>query len=160
GELTVGEPITRTIVLEAEGLIETQLPALDIPAQAGVRQYAEQPEFSRDQSREGLRVRRSVRYAVIAQPPGTLELAGAEVPWFNVKTGRWEAAKLAPRTLTVKPAANAGTGAPPPETVPEAPAAVPEAVPPPATGYWPYVSLVLALGWAATLVLWWRARTA
>lgn len=155
--LTVGEPITRTIVLEAHGLLETQLPELDIPAQPGVRQYAEQPDLARDQSREGLRARRSARYAVIAQTPGTIELAGVEVPWFNVKTGRWEAAKLARRTLEVQPAPDAAVVAPPPETLPDTATAEPAAAPPPSPSYWPYVSLVLALGWAATLVLWLRA---
>lgn len=158
--LTVGEPITRTIVLEADGLIETQLPALDIPAQAGVRQYGEQPEFAREQSREGLRVRRSVRYAVIAQTPGTIELAGVEVPWFNVNAGRWETAMLAPQTLEVQPAPNAALVTPPVEAPLETAHTEPAAVPSSAPGYWPYVSLVLALGWAATLALWWRSSAA
>jgi hypothetical protein len=83
-ELAVGIPRTRTIVLEGLGLLDTQLPEVPLEQQAGVRQYADQPELSREITSEGLLSRRKVSLAVIAQAPGEVVLGGVRVPWWNV----------------------------------------------------------------------------
>jgi hypothetical protein len=152
--LVVGAPRTRRLTIEADGLLETQLPELPIVQQAGIRQYADQPELEREITEEGLRSRRSVSLAVIAQSPGDVTLAGLELPWWNVTEQRWEIATLPPRLFQVP-----STGEPEPPST--APASVePSSVPaePPSAGLWPIVSGVLALGWLATAVLWWRSR--
>jgi hypothetical protein len=154
-ELAVGAPRTRTIVVEGVGLLETQLPDIALEAQPGVRQYADQPELAREVTAEGLKSRRSVSYAVIAQTPGETTLAGVRLPWWNVTTQRWEVAELPPRRLSVTPAADAAA---PPPAVDEA-----AAVPDPAAGgrrtsYWPWLSGALAAAWLATVALWWRTR--
>jgi hypothetical protein len=156
-DVAVGIPRTRTIVVEGVGLLETQLPDLPLESQPGVRQYADQPELEREVTADGLKSRRSVSYAVIAQTPGEITLAGVRLPWWNVNTQRWEVAELPPRMLNVTPAADAAEPLP----------AVTEntvAAPSPETeferaSYWPWVSGTLAAAWLLTLGLWWRART-
>jgi hypothetical protein len=152
-ELAVGIPRTRTIVVEGLGLLETQLPDVPIESQAGVRQYADQPELSREITSEGLLSRRKVSLAVIAQSAGDVMLAGVQLPWWNVIEQRWEVATLPQRALRVTPSA---------ETEQQAPAAAPTTSATPAAqpqaGYWPYVSGLLALAWVVTVALWWRAR--
>jgi hypothetical protein len=152
-ELEVGVPRTRKVVIEADGLLETQLPDLPIPPQDGVRQYADQPELSREVTERGLHARRSVSLAIIAQSPGDVTLTGLKLPWWNVTTKRWELAELPPHLLHVTPGANAPapaepTAAPVPTTATAAPRSV-----------WPIVSGMLALAWLMTLVLWWRSRS-
>lgn len=153
--LSVGVPRTRTLVIDADGLLDTQLPELRPEARDGIRQYADQPELAREITDRGLRARRTERYAVLATVPGDMELPGLELPWFNVQSRRWEVARLEPQTLRVLPSA---------EQIPELPA-VPVASgtparPPPTSGAWPLVSAALAVGWLATLALWWwSART-
>src|SRR5690606_19110454 len=90
GELAVGVPRTRTLVVEADGLLDTQLPELRLSPRDGIRQYADQPELEREVTDRGLRARRTERYAVLATLPGEVELPGLELPWFNVVTQRWE----------------------------------------------------------------------
>ncbi len=156
-KLPVGVPRTRKIIIEADGLLETQLPEIAIPEQDGIRQYTDQPELSRDVTDHGLRARRSVSVAIIAQNPGNVTLEGLKLPWWNVTAKRWEVAELPPHTLEVTPSAET----PPPAAAPEAPAPVasPETVAPTTTNVWLIVSSMLALVWLVTVGLWWRSRS-
>lgn len=154
-EVAVGIPRTRTIVIAGLGLLETQLPDVPIEQQAGVRQYADQPELSREVTPQGLLSRRKVSLAVIAQAPGEVVLGGVSLPWWNVTEQRWETAELPPRTLRVTPSAE--TAAAEPDAAPAA-AAAPTLVE--QRSPWPIVSAVLALVWLVTVALWWRSRTA
>lgn len=156
-KLSVGVPGTRKVIVEADGLLETQLPDLTLPQQDGIRQYADQPELGRDVTSDGLHARRSVSVAIIAQTPGTVTLPAVKLPWWNVRTKRWEVAELPPHTLKVAPS----TEAPPPSApATEPPAAAAPAPPPsaPRASAWPMVSAALALAWLLTVALWWRAR--
>jgi hypothetical protein len=156
-DVAVGIPRTRTIVVEGVGLLETQLPDLPLESQPGVRLYADQPELEREVTTDGLKSRRSVSYAVIAQTPGEITLAGVRLPWWNVSTQRWEVAELPPQALKVTPAADAAEPLP---AATENPVSAPG--PEPAhesSSYWPWVSGTLAAAWLLTLGLWWRART-
>jgi hypothetical protein len=153
--LKVGIPRTRQVTIEADGLLETQLPELALPQPAGIRQYADQPELSHDVTPEGFKSRRNVSMAVIAQTSGTITLPKLELPWFNVKTQAWEAASLPERTFAVAPSAETAAAAAPAETAPAtAQAAAPR------SSFWPIVSVVLALGWLATALAWWRSAAA
>jgi hypothetical protein len=155
-ELAIGIPRTRTIVIEGLGLLETQLPDVQLEAQAGIRQYADRPELAREITPEGLASRRSVSYAVIAQTAGEITLSGVRLPWWNVTEQRWDVAELPPRTLRVAPGPEAAPEAPPIQST-----STPlPAVAPPTRTVWPWVSAALALVWIATVALWWRSRGA
>jgi hypothetical protein len=156
-DVAVGIPRTRTIIVEGVGLLETQLPDIPLESQQGIRQYADQPELQREVTADGLKSRRTVSYAVIAQTPGDVTLAGVRLPWWNVTTQRWEVAELPPRALHVAPTADAVEPQP---LVTEQPAvAAGPAAAPQRSSYWPWVAGALAAAWLATLGLWWRART-
>jgi hypothetical protein len=152
-ELAVGIPRTRTIGVEALGLLETQLPDVLLESQAGIRQYADRPELMREVTADGLLSRRSVSYAVIAQTPGDVTLSGVRLPWFNVATQRWEVAELPPLPLRITPSTDAAAAAPAGE-----PAALPAPVVAREPNLWPWISGALGLAWIATVALWWRGR--
>jgi hypothetical protein len=154
GDLTVGIPQTRTIVVEAVGLLETQLPEVLLESQPGVRQYADRPELAREVTAEGLKSRRSVSYAVIAQAPGEVTLAGVHLAWWNVTAQRWEVAELPPRAVRVVPGTDAAAALP---AAAEPAAAAPTAATPRDGSYWPWVSGFLGAAWLATAALWWRS---
>ena len=128
---------------KAVGLLETQLPDVPLESQPGVRQYADQPELAREITAEGLTSRRSVSYAVIAQTPGEVTLAGVRLPWWNVAAQRWEVAELPPRTLRVSPSTDAAAGAARSRRACRgaAPSAAPRE-----RSYWPWISGVLGCG--------------
>ena len=150
-----GVPKTRALTVIATGVLETQLPGLSFAASPGLRQYVDQPEFSREFSADGIEARRTERYAVIAQQPGSVELPPLELPWWNVTTERWEIARLPGAAIDVLPGADAAPL--PAATASESQTDRTDAAGP---GFWPWLSGALALGWIATLAAWWlRARS-
>ena len=153
--LKVGIPRTRQVTIEADGLLETQLPELTLSQPTGIRQYADQPELAHDVTPEGFKSKRTVSMAVIAQTPGSITLPKLELPWFNVKTQAWEVASLPERTFTVAPSAETAAQAPAAESAPVA-----ERAAAPRNAFWPILSAALALGWLATAFAWWRSAAA
>ncbi len=164
GKLEVGVPVTRTLTIVAEGLLETQLPPLDVPETQGVREYPDQPDLDRQAENDGITARRTERYAVLAQKQGQARLAAVELPWFDVKAGEWKLAEIQPRPLTVAPGDEAATPPPEPASAPAAPAAssaaAPRAVAGPAapSRFWPVAAALLGLAWVGTAALWWQTR--
>jgi len=148
-EFEQGVPRTRELTIIADGLLETQLPEIELATSTGFRQYGDQPELSRDVTADGIEARRTERFAVIAQQPGPATLPGIELPWFDVDTGSWEVASLDPVTFDVLPGQNAAPAA----DSEEAPArtTIVEGSP----GLWPWLSAFLGMGWLATLAAWW-----
>lgn len=168
GEATVGEPVTRTLNLWADGLTAGQLPPLDGVDTPGVKQYPDRPQTSEQQSPSGYSAVLQRKTAIIPTAAGRVALPAIELPWWNTGTDALELAQLPARELVAT--APAGM-TPPPEPAAEvaapAPAAAPPAAavdaPPPglrADGFWPALALVAVSGWALTLLLWWRRPAA
>ncbi len=152
--MTAGIPQTRTLITEAEGVQESQLPELAILPADGIRQYPDQPELTREVTQRGLQARRTERYAVIAQAEGRPMLPGVVLPWFDVTEGTWKAATLPSRELEILPSA---------EQSALQPVADPQATPAPTAEtsspvIWQAVSAALFVAWLATLGLWWNSR--
>ncbi len=146
GGLVAGIPVTRSLSLTADGVLSTQLPELSLTVLEPIKQYPDQPELENTVTAEGLRARRTERYAVISTRAGDFELPGVSVPWFNVVEERWQAAQLARRSVAVSPD--------PDRPVFEDPQiAFAAAAEPRPAGPWRLVSLGLAIGWAGSLLL-------
>lgn len=99
-----GEPITRTLTLEAEGQQSLLLPALKLNTKEGLKFYPNQPQQKETKTLKGLRSTRIETTALIAERSGKLWLPAIEVPWWNTEKGIWELAKLDQRLIEVKPA--------------------------------------------------------
>jgi hypothetical protein len=151
--LEMGIPRTRALTIEANGLLETQLPDLEIVQADGIRQYADQPELDRSVSPAGMTAERTERYAVIAQRAGNIELPAVELPWWNVATRQWEVARIEPRTIEVTPSTEAV--APVSEAPEAAPAQTQVVVEHPRLAWW--LSAIFGMGWLLTAAAWWRA---
>jgi hypothetical protein len=147
-----GIPRTRELTIIADGLLETQLPELALSESPGLRQYADQPDLSREIEDTGIEARRTERFAVIANQPGAIEFPPVELPWWNVDTRQWEVARIDPVTVDVAPGPDFEAVSP--EPVP-AESAEPSVTGP---GFWPWLSGVLALGWIATIAAWAYSR--
>jgi hypothetical protein len=174
----VGEPVTRTIALIADGVSAAQLPDLALPAVAGLKAYPDQPQNETHAQDGSLITTRTLRTALIPTAPGKLTLPGLQVHWWDTRAQQARVATLPGRTVEVLPG-TAGSaaadlpGAPaapaPPVTAPAGGAAQgPAADGGPAlpagqavaarTSYWPWLAGAATAGWLVTLVLWWRSR--
>jgi hypothetical protein len=148
----VGDSLTRSLKLSAEGLSSAQLPPLPASQIAGLRSYPDQPQLSNQITEQGLLGAREERQALVPNRAGTLELAALDIPWWNTQTDKLEHLSLAAQPLEVL--ANPEQPATPNT---ETPVLAPAVESPP---LWPWqlacgvLSSTSLLGFG----LWWRAR--
>jgi len=164
-QFRAGEPVTRTLTLQANGLASSQLPDIAAGVPDGLRQYPDQPLFENRVVDGGLVGVRQEKVALIPSRAGTLTLPAVEVPWWNTRTDRVEYARLAARTLEIAPAAAAAdASARPIESADTGPStgssesAQTEPVRAAGATPWVWVSLGLGVAWVLTIFAWWRAR--
>ncbi len=165
-ELVAGEPVTRVISIKADGLTGEQLPEIGVQDLKDFKIYPDQPEIHNQSGQDGLLGVRQEKSAVIPLKPGKYVLPALKVTWWNIQTNKEEVAVLPERVIDVLPGAtgNQATQSAPSETKPNDevttessdPVGLPERT---AAGYWPWISLVLALGWLTTVLFWWRSQS-
>lgn len=107
----VGEPLTRTITLVADGLTSSQLPPLPSQEVEGVKVYADQAQFDDITNSEGVTGSRIESVAIVPSRPGTVTLPAMRVSWWNTDTDRQEVAMLPAQTLEIA-AATGGSNVP------------------------------------------------
>ncbi|MGA9828689.1 MAG: BatD family protein, partial [Rhodanobacteraceae bacterium] len=168
----VGDPVTRTIRVEAKGLAYEQLPAIKLAPVDGAEIY---PDKAQTRTRDdgtwlyGERVR---KFALVPEQPGQLTVPGYAVRWWDTAHDRVETAELPPHTIDVLPAGGTGTTAEPTSTPPVGTTSIPEvatggsatasgtpsSAPPMggSTRWWQFLALAGFMLWLLTLALWWR----
>ncbi|MFQ5580019.1 MAG: BatD family protein [Nitrospiria bacterium] len=160
----VGDPVTWTLTLISEGLTAAQLPEISPRFPKGFKSYPDQPTLNNETTQDGLIGIRQEKIALIATQAGSFLLPAIEIPWWNTRTEQVETARLPQRRIEVAPA-DPGTQAGP--SLPHLNEAdkggalteeKPREGPPRTSDFWSLVSMVLALGWAVTAILWWGSR--
>jgi len=161
----VGEPLTRTLNLWADGLTAGQLPPLEMAPVPGLKAYPDRPQTSEQQTASGYSAVFQRKTALIPEQAGRLEVPAIEIPWWNTTTDRLEMARL-PAVRLDSEAVPGLAPAPPSAAAPEPAApgvsAATKATPPgpaadggAASGFWPALALLASAGWGLTLALWW-----
>jgi len=102
-ETRVGEPLTRTVRLQATGVLGAQLPELEIPPVDGLAIYADDPVRESGAGARGLESSATLAFAVIPEREGEFELPALSLDWFDVDAGEVRTASLPARTITVLP---------------------------------------------------------
>lgn len=115
-DLKVGEPVTRTLMLFADGLTSAQLPELDTRLPAEMKQYPDQPQLQNREDKSGVTGIRQSKIAIVPNRAGRYTLPAITIPWWNVEKGRMERAEIAERTIDVLPAPTAAAAPEPPPT--------------------------------------------
>ncbi len=158
-QMKVGEPLTRTLTVLANGATVGQLPELNggkIDEQ--LKTYPDQPVLQEQKKPEGLIAFREEKIAVIPSKAGRYTLPAIEIPWFNTQSQKMEIAKIPETTITAIAAAGSQS-APAAPVTPVAPTTVEarkiETVPTaqaPQQTIWLWISAFLASAWLMTLV--------
>ena len=103
----LGEPLTRTIIVQANGLTSSQLPTFtNEPNTPDIKFYADQPVLKDEQRKEGVISQRIESAAIVAAKTGDLTIPGEEIPWWNTQTDRLEFLHIEPRIISVTGSAN------------------------------------------------------
>ena len=153
-DFKVGEPVTRTITLQASGLTGAQLPEITQADVDGIKTYPDQAGVDNLLDNRGITGIRQQKIALIPTRSGTMTLPAVEIPWWNINTNQLEIAKLPARTITIQ--ASSTTVTSPGLQPPKAASTVPLAAT--ATGAesapWFAIAMALGLGWLLTAAAW------
>ncbi len=105
-ELVAGEPITRTVYIDAQGLTSAQLPPLAVHTGDDFKVYPDQPQLKDDVTSNGVTGTRIESVAIVPSKGGKISLPDITLKWWDTATNQVKATTLKGSTLTVKPAAN------------------------------------------------------
>ncbi len=165
-EFKVGEPVTRTITIQTQGLAGSQIPELTIEAPDNARLYPETPSHeSRTDGKTIYGIRRQT-LTYIADREGTLDIPAIHLDWWNTRTNRADSSTLPAWQFHIQPGA-AGSGATPPVVSPQPQTsgkttATPARTDRPATwkqnllAHWPWLLLAVGLLLSLAAILPWR----
>jgi len=102
-KLRVGEPVTRTVIVDAVGLEENMLEEPAWPEMPGTRVYPDQPQgISRDDG-EWVLGHKEFRYAIVPENEGELVLPEIRLDWWDTVAHKQRTAVLPEHHLTVLP---------------------------------------------------------
>ncbi|HNR91193.1 MAG TPA: BatD family protein [Dokdonella sp.] len=154
--IAVGEPVTRTLRIRAQGLGYEQLPELMFEAPAGAELYPDKTETQTRDDGTWLFGERTRKFAVVPSRPGTLVLPELRVDWWDTAQQRRVSAILPAHAIEV-------TGAAATVATAAAPAATstiqwPDADAGAEARRWRVAALAFAALWLVTLVAWWHWR--
>lgn len=100
-QITVGEPVTRTVTVQADGQESSRLPplpTLDIP---GLKQYPDQAQLNDETRGEQVTGTRKESTAWVATAPGNYVIPETVIHWWDNKSNQIRTAKLPKQQLTV-----------------------------------------------------------
>ncbi|MFW1676339.1 BatD family protein [Pontibacter sp. JAM-7] len=100
-ELKVGEPVTRIIKIQADGISQEQLADIELPEVPGVKQYKAKPVFSQQQMGNELSANMTLEVTMIPGQQGSVTLPEVKLHWWNIVTNREETALLPEQRLNV-----------------------------------------------------------
>jgi len=170
----IGEPVTRTLTVQARGLMASQLPEFSPWSTTDFKQYPDQPVLTDDKTRFGITGTRVEKTALIPNRAGEFVLPAIRIPWWNTDENKIEYAQIPEQKIVVSQAAGNTTPAGPvmnplPLSAPDTSAAAvtpPKSVPDtgvsnpspgqqlPVSAQWRWVSLGLFILWLVTLLIW------
>jgi len=167
-QLRTGEPVTRTLTIKAEGLTAEQLNDVKFAEVTGVKQYPDKAVTENQHKRDGITGTKQIKVAMIPAQAGEFIIPEISIPWWNTRTGKQDYARL-PETV-IEATGMASTAQVPPPIEMLAPLAKTDAQQAESSaqtaapgddgiinpGYWPWISLVLAVGWITTTLLFFR----
>jgi hypothetical protein len=99
--LMVGDALTRRITLRAEDIPGMVLPPITLPEMPGVAIYPDQPQVQDKSDRGKLEGERIESQTFVFQQPGSYEISGARIRWWNPQRKTLEDVEIEPLTVEV-----------------------------------------------------------
>ena len=159
----VGEPVTRTVAIFANGAFGNQIPEISFVYPAAIKGYADQPVIETEKTSEGLKGMRKEKWALIPNQAGKIKLPGISVSWWDVSRDELRTAVIPSKIINVLPV----PGSQPQNTALETPvpqknktetAVLQESVRVEESFPWKNAAIGFALLWGLTMLLWFVNR--
>ncbi|WP_211224587.1 BatD family protein [Marinimicrobium agarilyticum] len=99
--LRQGEPVTRRITLEAEGLTAAQLPSLVLENTPGVTFYPDRPQTEEQIDQQGVHGTSTLTVAMVPNQSGRIDLPPVRLQWWDTEEDTLKTATLPATTIQV-----------------------------------------------------------
>ena len=109
-EIHAGEPVTRTLIIEARGLEAAQLPAIKQTESNNLRIYPEQPELSNYSDGSWIIGRSEQGFTYVATEAGKLTLPEIRIDWWDTVNKEQKSTVLPAQEITVEAGNSASAG--------------------------------------------------
>ena len=159
--LRVGEPVTRTVIIDAIGLEENMIVEPAWPELPGVRIYPDQPQGITRDDGQWVLGHKEFRYAVVPEQEGELVLPELKVEWWDTQNNRVRTAVLDAHTVYVQPSTLVPTPAQtavPTGTAIEGMASSNGSSARAEPAYWRGLAFLFAMLWLLTLFAAWKMK--
>jgi len=155
--LRAGEPVTRTLRLQAAGLSAEQLPEIAVTVTDGVKEYGDQPIIRTTTDTDWVHGVREQRIALVPAKKGTYSLPEIRIDWWDTERNAPRQATIPARILRVAAGVQGGGAASIAADV------IPQAAPPIVTlwrrpALWQGLCALLIFLWFITFIAWRRAH--
>lgn len=147
-EFEVGTPITRTINVVASNADSNSLPDIKTIMPDGLKSYPEKPVRQTVARENQVIAQYSLTSAIVPTKPGTFTLPEIIVPWWNPQLRQQQYATIPARTVTI----TGDFASEPTQVIEQAQASSNN------NDIWPWLTLLFAVLWLITLMLWINAR--
>jgi len=172
----VGEPVTRIMTINAEGVTAAQLPDLSFESTPDMNIYPDKSQAQTWADGNTLVARKIFKAAYVPARAGRHQLPEVRLAWWDNGAGEQKFARIPPQSIEVLPGAASNSGdtdnAPVPAAAPELGRGANDTQrrgfdttpPDEALGggwsppLWPTLAGLFALAWLVTTALWWRAK--
>lgn len=124
----VGEPLTWTLTLTADGCLGTLLPDISPVLPGDLRHYADKPQVTNQQKENGFVGGKQLKMVLIPAKPGELIIPEVSVKWWDLKSNQARIAKIPSTVLQVGEGAVAMSNPPVPQAT-STPALEPQEIP-------------------------------
>lgn len=98
----VGEAVTRTIHIQAQGIPGNQLPDVSLPQITDLRYYPDQAVHDEQVTEQGIIGHTEQSVAIVAAKGGEFTLPEVRIPWWNTQTNKLEYAVLPAHKINVQ----------------------------------------------------------
>jgi len=157
-DLTVGEPVTWTLLLYAQGLSESQLPEITLPKVDGLQWYPDTPQKERQVNDKGILGQRVEKLAVIPSKEGKITIPEIQMKWWDTKNNIEKTATIAARTFNILPAEVTTSNAQPPQMIGPT-VETKNIVDDSQTLFWKYTAAGILVLWLLTLLAYFKKDT-
>lgn len=164
----VGDPVTRTIVIQAQGVSAVQLPDLPQTQEDAFKIYPDKSEEESFSDGSGMASKKQFKLAIVPNQAGQYTLPEIKFKWWDTVKDKERIAILPSKKIQVLPYSGAlvnqgtkpsshpmtnSTSSPPDKLVPDQPRVI-TATP----KLWIALSFALFIAWLGTLILWLKER--